>query len=622
VVSVGKNALFRELGREYSEEEFDQLCFDYGIELDDVEEEDGVTVYKIDIPANRYDLLCLEGLTRALRIFLGLEDMPVFRARRPNDPSLTKMVVRKETQQIRPFVVCAVLRGLSLTQVSYQSCLDLQDQLHRNLCRRRTLVAIGTHDLDSVEGPFTYEALPPEQIKFKHLFATEEMDGKTMMDWFRNEPEGKHIKPYTDIIYDSPVYPVIYDKNRTVLSLPPIINGSVSKISKDTKNMFIECTATDLTKAQMVLNTIVAMFARYCCDPECIESVQVQYEESVTPGGSEEKISETWTPDISTRNLEADVKRVCSTIGVEIAAKDMIPLVERLQLGPASLNNDESILTVTVPMTRSDILHEVDVAEDIAIAYGYNRIEKTVPVSHRPGKELPINLLSDLLRYEISRQGFMECLTFGLLSTDENFTNLKHKSNGQDCVTLANPKTIEFQVVRTSLIPGLLKTLAENASQKISDGVRLFEVTDVVLRDSLKTEDQKDLGARNERRIGALRAGLQSSFEVLHGLLDRIMQVLAVVPSRDYSAEAATSELVQNLISDGASIGEYKIVPSDDPMYFQGRGAAIMWKSHDTSSTWSQLGTFGDLHPEVLEAFQVAFPCTVLELTIEPFVRD
>ncbi|GBG30990.1 Phenylalanine--tRNA ligase beta subunit [Hondaea fermentalgiana] len=621
VVSVKRDSLFRELGKEYTEEEFDQLCFDYGIELDDVEEEEGEVIYKIDIPANRYDLLCLEGLARALNVFNGNEKLPVFKTVAPADPGPTRITVHKETQQIRPFVVSAVLRGLNLTEESYRSCLDLQDQLHRNLCRRRTLVAIGTHDLDNIEGPFTYEALAPEDIRFVHLFETKEMNAREILDDFRVNPERRALKPYTDIIYDSPVYPVIYDKNRQVVSLPPIINGSVSKMSKDTKNMFIECTATDMTKAKIVLNTIVAMFARYCDTPECVETVDVVYNEPVLPGGSTEPISNMTCPDLSTRAADADVARVQSTIGAEVPAQDMRQLVERMQLGPATLNDDETVLTVTVPVTRSDILHEVDIAEDIAIAYGYNNIVKTVPVSHRPGKELPVNLLSDLLRYEISRQGYMECMTLGLCSLDENFKYLNREDPGNLAVTLANPKTIEFQCVRTSLLPGVVKTLGENMSLKISEGIRLFEVSDVVLRDP-RTPGEKDIGCRNERHLAALHAGLASSFETIHGLVDRIMQVLSVVPAKEYCPEAHDSSLVQTLISDGASIGEYKLVSRDeDRMFFPGRGATIMWKPHDATE-YTELGSFGVLHVEVLQNFSIPFPCTVLEMTIEPFVRE
>lgn len=84
-----------------------------------------------------------------------------------------KLIITADTQAVRPFAVAAVLRGVTITQEAYDSFIDLQDKLHMNVCRRRTLVAIGTHDLDTVTGPFTYDAQEPKDITFKPLRAEE-----------------------------------------------------------------------------------------------------------------------------------------------------------------------------------------------------------------------------------------------------------------------------------------------------------------------------------------------------------------------------------------------------------------------------------------------------------------
>lgn len=608
VISLKRNELFKALGKEYTEEEFDQLCFDFGIELDDVVEEEGEVIYKIDLPANRYDLLCLEGLTTALLVFLGVQKPPVFTTMAPNESvaEQTEMVVKKETARIRPFVVCAVLRDISFTKERYNSFIDLQDHLHRNICRRRTLVAIGTHDLDSIEGPFTYEALPPDEICFKHLFADREMKGKEMLDWFRTHPDGKHIKEYTDIIYDSPVYPVIYDKNRTVLSLPPIINGAKSKITLNTKNVFIECTATDLTKAKIVLNIVVCMFSRYCAVPNVVEQVRVRYESD----GRKELY-----PDLSNRTCIADIDELCSTIGIKLEPQVITGLMEKMQLGPASTNGKQTI--ATVPPTRSDVLHACDIIEDVAIAYGYNNIPRTVPVSYEPGRELPINLLSDIMRMELARCGFTELMSLGLCSRDENFKYLNRPDNGS-AVVLSNPKTIEFQVVRTSLLPGALKTLAENRSMRSSEGIKLFEVTDVVLT-SPETVEEKDIGCRNERRLIALYAGPTAGVEIIHGLVDRIMQVLAIVPSPEYCKEASDTEFVQALKQDNASKGEYTIEGMENPTYFPGMCASLKLRK-DGAKEFEKIGEFGALHPSVIQNFKLSLPISAFEMNLQIFL--
>ncbi len=167
------------------------------------------TVYKIDIPANRYDLLCTEGLVRALNVFLGNCPIPTFHYSTPTPRE--KIIVKAETQIIRPFVVGAVLRNITLNHTRYNSFLDLQDKLHFNICRRRSLVAIGTHDLDSIQGPFTYEALKPESIEFVPLVpATKSFTAKELLEYYRDKKNDdvKHLREYTDLIYHSPVYPL------------------------------------------------------------------------------------------------------------------------------------------------------------------------------------------------------------------------------------------------------------------------------------------------------------------------------------------------------------------------------------------------------------------------------
>ena len=617
-ISVEREQLFKALGEDFTDEGFDELCFDFGIELDEITSkaeisakqhtelaagEADAVIYKIDIPANRYDLLCLEGLANALNVFRKKTTSTVWK-KLPQDASgSTKMVVKPETSSIRPYVVCAILRDVTLDQNAYQSFLDLQDHLHRNICRQRTLVAIGTHDLDAVKGPFTYEARKPEDIRFQHLFADVEMDGREMIEWFRTDPAGKHIKPYTDIIYDSPVYPVIYDAEGHVLSLPPLINGARSKISTATKNVFIECTATDKTKAKIVLDTIVCMFSQYCAKPGTVEQVDVVYEAT----GEVQTL-----PSMTVRKATATLSEIRSMVGVDdLEADQVCSLLDKMMLGPATYDAASDNVTVTVPPTRSDVLHACDIVEDVAIAYGYNNVPLRVPASKAPGKELPINQMTDLLRYEIAQAGYIEILSLGLCSHDENFKFMRRKDDGKKAVVLSNPQTVEFQIGRTSLVPGMLKTLCENRSMPFKDGVRLFEISDVMLLD-----ETEDTGVRNERRIVALYSGMTAGNEIIHGLVDRIMQLVSVRPSAEYSPDGAEAAALRD---NTEPRGEYLIKPSDeDGMYFPGRGANVVFRPKEGAE--QTIGTFGIVHPEVLENFQLRYPCSMLELNMEVFL--
>ena len=174
---------------------------------------------------------------------------------------------------------------------------------------------------------------------------------------------------------------------------------------------------------------------------------------------------------------------------------------------------------MTIPPTRHDVLHPVDIYEDVAIAYGYNNLVKTIPKTMTIATQQPINKLTDQLREQIAQAGFTEALTFSLCSRDDISSKLRKPEMPEQSVHIANPKTLEFQVARTTLLPGLLKTVQANLKMPLP--MKLFEISDVVLKDQ-----GKDVGAKNQRRLCALNYNKNPGFETVHGLLDRIMQLV------------------------------------------------------------------------------------------------
>ncbi|KAJ3084245.1 phenylalanyl-tRNA synthetase [Rhizoclosmatium globosum] len=590
-VNVDKEILFKGLGRVFTLEEFEDLCFDFGIELEEETSEREMAakeigaekakelsnrlIYRIDIPANRYDLLCAEGIIRALSIFLENQKPPVYKTVPAPAGKHQKLIVKPETGAIRKFVVAAVLRNMVFTQDNYNSFIDLQDKLHANICRRRTLVAIGTHDLDTIEGPFTYEALVPKDINFIPLNQTQSMNGEELMNFYEAD---RKLSKFLPIIRDAPRYPVIYDSKRRVLSLPPIINSDHSKIKLTTKNVFIECTATDLTKAKIVLNTVVTMFSEYCKEKFTVEPVEVVQ----TDGKS------VMYPDLSMRHMETSAPYINKLIGTDIPRDKIVTLLTRMGV-TASKGADDKAISVQIPPTRSDILHPVDVMEDVAIAYGFNNITKTVPKASTAGAMFPLNKLSDKVRRELALSGYTEVLPLILCSHDENFKFIKKVDDNTTAVKLSNPATIEYQVVRTSLLPGLLKTIYSN--KKLPLPLKIFEVSDIVLKD-----DSVERRAKNVRHMAILYANMKGSgFELIHGMLDRIMLML-------------------NVPMDVTGSGNgYYIKESNNETFFPGRRADIFLNGQ-------KIGHLGIVHPEVCQNFEVPFATSALEMTIEPFV--
>eukprot|EP01048_Picozoa_sp_COSAG05_P008626 COSAG05_NODE_666_length_8006_cov_12.857595_2_plen_723_part_00 len=608
-VGVYREDLFKAMGKSYTEEEFDQLCFEFGIELDEVtseqrmvrkekgqdvaalEESPEEVIYKLDIPANRYDLLCIEGVVRALRIFLGNEAVPVYKMVSAGEPLL--MTVAPETAQIRPYVVCAVLRNVKFTQESYNSFIDLQDKLHENICRKRTLVAIGTHDLDTLTPPFTYEALPPKDIKFAPLNQTEAVDVPTMFDNFEKDA---NIKKFLHIIRHSPVYPVIKDAKGVVLSLPPIINGDHSKISIDTKNVFIECTATDVNKAGTVLNQVCAMFSQYCSDKFAVEPVKVVYPTVPTDGGQAFVKPEQLTPNMESYEMKCSVEYINSATGIPASlgkpmeGNKMCELLQKMQL-PAKLEDGGKTIVCSVPPTRSDVLHPCDIMEDVAIAFGYDNIKKTIPNTVTIAKQYPINKITDLLRLEFASVGYTEVLTLALCSVQDNFTNLRRKNEPPIAVEIANAVTINFEICRTSLLPGLFKTV-QSSGKHMALPLKLFEVSDIVTLDPTAEVDGTRTGSKNTRHAAAIVVDTTDGFEAIHGLVGRIMTLFGVA-REDYEIKAGT-----------------------DPCFMDGRACEVWMKG-------VSVGVFGVVHPEVLAAFNFddKGAASVMELDVDKFLR-
>ncbi|XP_053164655.1 phenylalanine--tRNA ligase beta subunit isoform X2 [Hemicordylus capensis] len=585
-VSVKRDLLFQALGRHYTDEEFDELCFEFGLELDEItsekdiiskEQGDGkaegaseIIIYKIDVPANRYDLLCLEGLVRGLQVFKERIRSPRYKRIIPPNGEIQRLTITEETSQVRPYAVAAVLRNITFVKDRYDSLIDLQEKLHQNICRKRSLVAIGAHDLDTVTGPFTYTAKPPSEIKFKPLNQDKEYSASEIMELYRTDC---HIRHYLHIIENEPLYPVIYDSNGVVLSMPPIINGDHTKISLNTRNVIIECTATDLTKAKIVLDILVTMFSEYCQRPFTAEAVEVTY-----PNGKSYIF-----PELAYRKEKIKPDIMNKKIGISETPSSLAKLLTRMCLKSHVIANGNNI-EVEIPPTRADIIHACDIIEDAAIAYGYNNIQMTIPKTYTIANQLPLNKLTELLRPDLAAAGFTEALTFALCSQEDIADKLGVDISSTKAVHIANPKTAEFQVARTTLLPGLLKTIASN--RKMPLPLKLFEISDIVVKDPTK-----DVGARNHRHLCAVYYNKNPGFEVIHGLLDRVMQLLDVSPSKENG---------------------YYIKATEDPAFFPGRCAEIFAKGQS-------IGNLGVLHPDVVSKFELTMPCSALEITLEPF---
>lgn len=291
--------------------------------------------------------------------------------------------------------------------------------------------------------------------------------------------------------------------------MPPIINGDRSKITLDTRDVFIDTTATDQTKLEIVVNMMVTMFSVYCSEPFTIEPVNIISDHN--------KLSRQ-EPKLDSRSLQAEVPYINSCCGLDLTPEDMCDRLKRMAY-TALPSKTKDMLDIKVPPTRADVLHQADIMEDVAISYGFNKLPRTYPSNAATiSAPLPLNKLADILRLEAAVAGWSEVLPLILCSRDENFKWLNRKDDGS-AVTLQNPKTAEYQIMRTSLVPGLLKCIRENKAHAVP--FKVFEVSDVAFKDL-----SKERKSRNERHFGAACYGKTSGFEMVHGCLDRVMKML------------------------------------------------------------------------------------------------
>lgn len=570
-LSCSRDELTAALKGAHSEEELADHLFNFGVELDDIYEENGLPMYKFDIAANRYDLLCTEGLATALNAYLGHScyEEPVL-----SEPVLT---VHKLPTHERQSVACAVIRGIHFTPDRYNSFIAYQDKLHLSIGRNRSIVSMGTHDLGRIRGDIVYKTEALGDIRFVPLNSADQASirGTELRGHFEQD---KKLSKYFSLL-SAPDRAVVFRDSEKVLSVPPIINSDCSKISMETEDIFVEVTGTDFIKVNTALKLLLCNFRgerieavriREATEDGLAGKVSLLNMESGEDGGA--KVSTVLTtPVFYNRKFLINSEKISKKLNLSLNSDELKNLLKRMMYSAEAAGMD---ILVRVPDVRSDVLHECDIIEDIAIAYGFNNFEKRIPLFHTIGSESPLNKFTDKLRTEFALCGFVEALTLTLLSRDENFVAPERQA------VLSNPKSKEYEVVRTSLLPGILKSVASNLHGKIP--IRVFEAADVVLLD----DDQPE-GASNSRRLCGCIAANTALLEELQGPLTLLLSKCG------FAAEL-----------------KYEHLAVDDKRYVRNQSATV-------SVSGVPIGSIGVLHPRVCNEFRIPYAASSFELDVQ-----
>jgi len=497
---------------------------------------------------DRPDLYSAELLSVALKGLLGLErGLPRFKTGEPTGEA------RVEGPGYRPYAFFAVVEGLRLDDEAIRQLVQLQEKVHATFGRDRRKVSIGFYDLEGVEFPISYVAVDPKSVKFKPLGFTIEMTPEEVL---RNHPKGV---AYRHLVEGRGVVPLIVDAGGKVVSFPPVTNSEEFRVTEDTTRVLIDVTSTEPEAGRRVLSLVASAFA---ARGGTIRPVRLVY----AGGGTEA------SPRTEPDSVLYDLSLTERLLGLRLSAEEVRELLlsMRMEAEPAR----EGVLEVKYPYYRLDILHPVDIAEEIAMAYGYERIKPEVLPPKHPGREHPLEVFSREVRSIMAEMGFTEVNNYMMTSKRVMFELMCLPE--QPIIEVENPRHEAYHALRTWIIPQLLQVLA--SSKHAGYPQRIFEVGDVVIPD-----EAAETRSREERRLAFAIAG--KGVTLTDGLA---------------ALNAFASQLSLSV----------SLRPLEHPSFIPGRAARILLCGEEA-------GIVGEVHPRVLISFELQVPVVAGELNLE-----
>ena len=517
-----------------------------GLDLEEITD----TYLRIEYNPNRPDFATDYGLAKALNSFLEFETQWD-----DNSVSRGKITVQinKSVEPIRPYLVGAITKNIRLDDESIRQIITLQEDLHNGIGRRRKKVSIGIHNLDVLKPPLEYLAVDPS-FSFVPLNETNSM---SMQQILIATNAGRE---YAHLVSQSNKYPLLRDSAGGVLSFPPIINGELTRVSGNTRNLFIDITATELKTAENAL----AILATTLCDAGAsIESVEVQYPDRVLI-----------TPNLSSSQETVDIEYTNRILGMGLNKEEIL---NSLRKAGIKARADSGKIIAEVPRYRIDIMHPVDLVEEIALGYGIFRIEPSFPTSNAVGKYDSIQVELSKVREVLVGLGMLEVMNFSLVGEDL----LKNVGIKAD-LKVDRGKSAEHEVLRPSMLPSILLTLSKNIHEEYPQ--RIFEIGKVFMKTRSIHEEYRVTGAISD----SSEPGHYANFTVIHSYLSALLR-------QSFGVQIITKAA--------------KVSP-----FIEGRAAEIIYNG-------GSCGSLGEVRPEVLEILGMRSPVAAFELTLSSFVR-
>jgi phenylalanyl-tRNA synthetase beta chain len=573
VVDIDTDELRGLTGRtDTSDEEFKEDLFGLGLEFEGETDED---LLQFEFAPDRLDRLSVEGVARSLRYHYG-DDRGVY-VPETNDPEWT-IEVDESVPDERPYVTGAVIRGVDLDEGALDSLIQLQEKLHATMGRGRAKGAIGIHDLAMVKGAplqegsepsITYRGVDPDGDTFVPLDANDELTP--------NEVLAEHDtgQTYADLVEGLERYPAIYDE-LGLFSFPPVINGKRTEVTTGSRELFVELTGTDQWTIDRMCNIICyALSARGAT----IEAVEVNYADGAT--APSEYGAELVRPNLDTDEKAVSHDRIETLLGVDFEPEEVVDCFERAGLGASYTLDEDVTYEVEIPPYRVDVLHPLDLVDDVGRAYGFDNLEPRYPDVGTVGGRHERSRLEDAVRTSLVGLGFEDLLNFHMTSGTENYDRMDLEAGtdsfgGGDPVEITEPYSEEYTQLRTWAIPSLVMLLERNTHNAYPQDVA--EVGFAAERD-----DSENTNVAERRHVAGAVARRDASYEAAKGRLQAVCD--------DFDAELETPR-------------------TEHPSFIDGRTAAVVIDG-------DEVGVIGEVHPAVLVEHDLEVPVAAFEFHLD-----
>ncbi len=502
--------------------------------------------------SNHPDIWSVEGIARSLRGYLGKKPAPPPRV---SGRSSLKIVVDKGVKQVRPYIAGAIVRGVENSETALKSWIGLQDRLDQTYGRKRKKASIGLYQADLVTSPLRYTVSRPDQTSFTPLGSGEKM---TLAEILVKHPKGIEYGP---IISPFKEWPLLIDGKGKVLSLPPVINSNdLGRVTNETRNILVEVTGTT---SEVVNDTLKIVVTALADRGGKILSCAINYPNSNT--------RTTVSPDLSPTTKSLSISYTNALLGTTLKSSDVIRLLRRASY--AAVPKGKYTVQVIVPCYRLDILHQVDLVEDIAIAMDINTVKPEWPQVWAPGGLTRQTDWYDTLAEIMVGLGFQELLTYSLSSRE--VMELRMRTPPAPIVDLKNPKVSTLTSLRNWLLPSLMEFLSSNTH--VDYPQRVFEIGTCAIPKGANVGDVVD-----HAKLSSVTIHDTAGFTEIRASLDALLGSIRV---------------------------DFKVEPATHPSFLDGRCGAI-------TARGKTVGTVGEIHPQVLKAWGLNLPAAAFELDL------